>query len=69
MVCVWCAVVSLQTFKVAGKEDPLEDLGHGIGWVGSVADLEKLQNAAFGPFLGGEVLYVHVPCAAAGPMV
>jgi hypothetical protein len=59
------AIETLHAIKMACKEDPVEDLGHGVGGVCSAVNFEELQDTSIGPLLSGEILNVHVSGPAA----
>jgi hypothetical protein len=38
---VWRAIVALQSVEMICKEDPVEDFGHGIGWICCAINFEE----------------------------
>jgi hypothetical protein len=66
---VWPAIVALQAIEVACKKDPVEDIGHGIGWICRAINFEESEDASLGPLLCCEVLYIYVSCPATGSVV
>jgi hypothetical protein len=49
---------------MACEENPVEDLGHGVSGVCCVMDFEEFQDTSLSPFLGGEILDIHVASPA-----
>jgi hypothetical protein len=57
-------VVALQTVEVTIENNPVEDLAHGVGWVGLASDFKEFDDAKLNPLLCRKVLDKHVACPA-----
>jgi hypothetical protein len=57
-------VVALQTVEVTIENNPVEDLAHGVGWVGLASDFKEFDDAKLNPLLCRKVLDKHVSCPA-----
>jgi hypothetical protein len=56
-------IVTHDAVKMTGMKDAVQHLGHRVGRVGSVINLEKEHETALDPFLGGKLLYIQMASA------